>query len=45
MEFKVSIDKEDLEDYLGSQLESNLQIEITGINIKDGQLIIKFIVV
>jgi len=45
MEFKLILEKEDLEDYVESQLESNLQVEITEINTKNGQLIIKFIMV
>ena len=45
MEFKLTIEQEDLEDYIDGQLESNYKAEITGMKLKDNQLIIEFIIV
>ena len=45
MEFKAIIDKEDLEDYLDSQFEGKYHPEIQNIDLKNGQIIVDFIVV
>ena len=45
MEFKLTIEQEDLEDYIDSQLESNYKADIIGMKLKDNQLIIDFIMV
>ena len=43
MEFRAVLEKHDLENYLDSQFEGNYKPEITYIELKDGEIILHFI--